>query len=55
MFELIFGIVCLAVLAVEIIEVRHKCEECYPGSWDTAQPSFWQMIGDHAERSRASR
>lgn len=34
MFELIFSIVCLGVLAVEIIEVRHKCEECYPGAWD---------------------
>jgi hypothetical protein len=31
MFEVIVGAVCLGVLAVEIIEVRQKCEECGPG------------------------
>ena len=52
MFELIFAIVCLAVLAVEIIEVRHKCEECYPGSWDDANP-FSLEIGRRTGSSGA--
>jgi hypothetical protein len=55
MFELIFAVVCLAVLAVEIIEVRHKCEECYPRPWDNARPSFSQAIGQHAETSETGR
>ena len=33
MFEVILGAVCLGVLAVEVIEVRQKCEESYPGVW----------------------
>jgi len=38
MFEIIFGAVCLAVLAVEVIEVRQKCEESYLGMWDETHP-----------------
>lgn len=34
MFEVILGAVCLGVLAVEVIEVRQKCEEAYPGTWN---------------------
>jgi len=49
MFEVIFSVVCLAVLAVEIIEVRHKCEEYFPGPWKEAQP-FRLEIGDRGER-----
>ena len=33
MFEIILGAVCLGVLAVEVIEVRQKCEEPHPGLW----------------------
>lgn len=36
MFELILGLVCLAVLVVEVIEVRQKCEERCPGMWHEA-------------------
>ena len=38
MFEIILGVVCLGVLAVEIIEVRQKCEEPCPGVWQGASP-----------------
>ncbi len=48
MFELIFGVVCLGVLAVEIIEVRHKCEECNPGPWDGGSP-FRLEMGERGE------
>jgi hypothetical protein len=37
MFEVILGAVCLGVLAVEVIEVRQKCEESCPGMWHEAQ------------------
>jgi hypothetical protein len=37
MFEVILGAVGLGVLAVEIIEVRQKCEESYPGMWQDAR------------------
>jgi hypothetical protein len=33
MLEIILGVVCLGVLAVEVIEVRQKCEEPFPGMW----------------------
>jgi hypothetical protein len=33
MFEVIFGVVCLGVLIVEVIEVRQKCKEPYPRIW----------------------
>lgn len=36
MFEIILGAVCLGVLAVEVIEVRQKCEESHPGMWHGA-------------------
>ena len=36
MFEIIFAAVCLAVLVVEAIEVRQKCEESYLGPWHEA-------------------
>ena len=36
MFEIILGAVCLGVLAVEVIEVRQKCEEPHPGMWHGA-------------------
>lgn len=36
MFEIILGVVCLGVLAVEVIEVRQKCEEPFPGMWHGA-------------------
>ena len=36
MFEVILGAVCLGVLAVEVIEVRQKCEESHPGMWHGA-------------------
>jgi hypothetical protein len=38
MFEIIFGAVCLGVLAVEIIEVRQKCGESYLGTWYETDP-----------------
>lgn len=53
MFEFIFGVVCLGVLAVEIIEVRHKCEECYPGPWDKV-PTFPLDFGEPREPSGAA-
>ncbi len=34
MFEAIFVLVTLAILVVEIIEVRHKCEQYRTGVWD---------------------
>lgn len=36
MFEIILSAVCLGVLAVEVIEVRQKCEEQRPGMWHAA-------------------
>ncbi len=36
MFEIILSLVCLAVLVVEVIEVRQKCQENYPGMWHEA-------------------
>jgi hypothetical protein len=33
MLEIILGVVCLGVVAVEVIEVRQKCEEPRPGTW----------------------
>jgi hypothetical protein len=54
MFELILGVVCLAVLVVEVIEVRQKCEESYPGMWHEAHafdgPSA-SLTGVRDERS----
>jgi hypothetical protein len=39
MFEVIVGAVCLGVLAVEVIEVRQKCEESWwPGTRHDARP-----------------
>jgi hypothetical protein len=49
MFEVIFSVVCFGVLAVEIIEVRHKCEECFSGPWEEVQP-FRLEIGERGER-----
>jgi hypothetical protein len=48
MFEVILGPVCLGVLAVEVIEVRQKCEESYPGMWHDAhafQPHSASLTG----------
>jgi hypothetical protein len=48
MFEVILGAVCLGVLAVEVIEVRQKCEESYPGTWHEAhafQPHSASLTG----------
>jgi hypothetical protein len=36
MFEIILGVVCVGVLAVEVIEVQQKCEEPFPGMWHGA-------------------
>ncbi len=36
MFEIILSLVCLAVLVVEVVEVRQKCQESYPGLWHEA-------------------
>jgi hypothetical protein len=36
MFEIILGVVCVGVLAVEVIEVQQKCEEPFQGMWHGA-------------------
>lgn len=52
MFEVILGAVCLGVVAVEVIEVRQKCEESYPGMWHEAhafQPHSVSLTGVRGE------
>ena len=50
MFEVILGAVCLGVLAVEVIEVREKCEESYPGLWHEGH-----VVQPHAASRTAAR